>query len=243
MIDIPSSRFFNSVATFGKVERGSSELEMVPCDAGSGANASRFRSSFAAPLPDYGNKAVQDVLRHLASTDLVELCNEAKVEHCRAIRDLRSCGRPVESVLQSCGHPSLCEECSQRCDYCPICRSPLPKNGNKLRLRLYYECIKAGLISRTPEERMHDEENDETHITDDVLRLYSLFDVSMENNLSNKCKVTEMKRMVNSLAKLCAKLAGLSDILDILESSFKGDHSAKLDDPHHLLEEILKTKQ
>ncbi|GAB2244778.1 hypothetical protein Droror1_Dr00000271 [Drosera rotundifolia] len=275
------------------MERGRSEREVVPCDSSSGANASRFRSSFAAPSPDYGNKAVQDALRHLASIDLIELCNEAKVEHCRAIRDLSSCGRPVESVLQSCGHPSLCEECSQRCDYCPICRAPLPKNGNKLRLRLYYECIKAGLISRIPEERMHDEENDETHITDDVLRLYSLFDISMENNLSclvcqyvtdvcmnetavssdptiaflldeavvkiwcrrtfryttaklqeiYKCKVTEMKSMVNSLPKLCAKLAGLSDILEVLESSFKGAHSAKLDDLHHLLEAILKTKQ
>lgn len=116
-------------------------------------------------------------MEHLASIDLIELCNEAKVEHCRATRDLRSCGRCVQSVLISCGHASLCDECSQRCDICPICRIPIPKNGNRLRLRLYSECIEAGLISKRCDDRFQEREDG------DVQRLYSLFDVAMENNL------------------------------------------------------------
>ena len=113
---------------------------------------------------------------------MIELCNEAKVERCRATRDLRSCGRYVESVLNSCGHASLCTECCQRCDTCPICRIPIPKNGNRLRLRLYYECIEAGLISKKCDDRFR-EKDGERQIAADIERLYSLFDVSMENNL------------------------------------------------------------
>lgn len=105
------------------------------------------------------------------------------MERCRASRDLRSCGRLVKCVLNSCGHASLCAECSQRCEYCPICRVSLPKNGEILRLRLYYECVEAGLISNDCIDRFQEKEDSETNLTADVQRLYSLFDVAMENNL------------------------------------------------------------
>lgn len=145
-------------------------------------NGVRFAPS-SSSQPDYTGEAVEDALQHLASIDLIDLCNEAKVERCRASRDLRNCGRIVESVLTSCGHASLCAECSQRCESCPICRTPLPKNGNILRPRLYYECVEAGLISKVCDDRLQEKEDAEAHLTADVQRLYSLFDVALENNL------------------------------------------------------------
>lgn len=243
--------------------------------------------------PNYTCAKVQEALDHLASIDPIELCNEAKVEHCRATRDLRSCGRYVQSVLNSCGHASLCEECSQRCDVCPICRIPLPKDGNRLRLRLYYECIEACLISKRCDDRLQDKEDGDKELIADVQRLYSLFDVALENNLSSLichyvtdvcmdesavssdpviaflldevvvkdwCKrtfkniVTDLQAMYNLtvhklkeslslLLKFSVKLAGLVNVLDVLESSFKGSLSAKLHDLHHLQENVLKTKQ
>ncbi|KAK2981617.1 hypothetical protein RJ640_012899 [Escallonia rubra] len=235
----------------------------------------------------------QGALEHLASIDLIELCNEAKVEHCRATRDLRSCGRNVQSVLSSCGHASLCEECSQRCDICPFCRVPIPKNGSRLRLRLYYECIEAGLISKRYDDRFQEKDDGDRQQTADVQRLYSLFDVAMENNLvslichyitdvcmdesavssdpvvaflldevvvKDWCKrtfkiiltelqgiysltVLEMKDRMSSLLKSSVKLAGISNVLEVLESSFKGSFSAHFKDLHHLQESVSKTKQ
>ncbi|KAL7167192.1 hypothetical protein ACSBR2_037797 [Camellia fascicularis] len=243
--------------------------------------------------PNYNLTRVQEALEHMASIDLIELCNEAKVERCRATRDLRSCGRYVESVLNSCGHASLCTECCQRCDICPICRIPIPKNGNRLRLRLYYECIEAGLISKKCDDRFQEKEDGERQIAADIERLYSLFDVALENNLvclichyvtdvcmdenavssdpviaflldevvvKDWCKrtfkniltelqgfyshtVQEMKMQLSSLLKFSVKLAGISNVLEVLESSFKGALSAQLHDLHHLQESILKTKQ
>ncbi|ERN01816.1 hypothetical protein AMTRI_Chr06g198230 [Amborella trichopoda] len=125
---------------------------------------------------------VQDALVRLASTDPLELCNEAKIERCRATRDLRSCGRYVQHVLNSCGHASLCAECSQRCDMCPICRIPIPKRGNRFRLRLYYECVDAGLISIRSDDRSKDK-NEGKYLAADIQHLYSLFDVAIEHNL------------------------------------------------------------
>ncbi|KAK3014402.1 hypothetical protein RJ639_008830, partial [Escallonia herrerae] len=235
----------------------------------------------------------QEALEHLASIDLIELCNEAKVEHCRATRDLRSCGRNVQSVLNSCGHASLCEECSQRCDICPFCRVPIPKNGSRLRLRLYYECIEAGLISKRYDDRFQEKDDGDRQQTADVQRLYSLFDVAMENNLvslichyitdvcmdesavssdpvvaflldevvvKDWCKrtfkiiltelqgiysltVLKMKDRMSSLLKSSVKLAGISNVLEVLESSFKGSFSAHFKDLHHLQESVSKTKQ
>ncbi|KAL5750875.1 hypothetical protein ACOSP7_025478 [Xanthoceras sorbifolium] len=140
-------------------------------------------SARSPPKHKYNSRAVQEALEHLASIDLSELRYEAKVERCRATRDLRSCGRYVHHVLNSCGHASLCTECSQRCDFCPICRIPVPKEGDRFRLRLFYECIEAGLISRKCDERFQDLEDGENQLTADVQRLYSLFDVALENNL------------------------------------------------------------
>ncbi|KAF6149900.1 hypothetical protein GIB67_008621 [Kingdonia uniflora] len=234
-----------------------------------------------------------EALEHLASIDLVELCNEAKVEHCRAIRDLRSCGRYVQYVLSSCGHASLCAECSQRCDMCPICRIPLSKNGN--RLRLYYECIEAGLISKRYDDRFQEKEDSEKQLTADVQRLYSFFDVALGNNLvslvchyitdvcmdesavssdpviaflldevvvKDWCKKTfenivadlreifltdaleveEMKTRLPLLHKLSSQLTGITNVLEVLETSIKGSLSAQYD-LHNLQEKILKAKQ
>ncbi|XP_052209609.1 E3 ubiquitin-protein ligase HOS1 isoform X2 [Diospyros lotus] len=234
-----------------------------------------------------------EALEHLASIDLIELCHEAKVERCRASRDLRSCGRYVESVLNSCGHASLCTECSQRYDSCPICRTPIPKSGKRLRLRLYYECIEAGLISKKCDDRFREKEDGERQETADIERLYSLFDVAMDNNLvslichyvtdvcmdesavssdpviaflldevvvKDWCKrtfkiilsdlqeiynltVNEIKTRSSSLLKFSVKLSGISNVVEVLESSFKDALSAQLHDLHHLQESILKTKQ
>ncbi|KAI8017614.1 E3 ubiquitin-protein ligase HOS1 [Camellia lanceoleosa] len=213
----------------------------------------------------------KEALEHLASIDLIELCNEAKVECCRATRDLRSCGRYVESVLNSCGHASLCIECCQRYDSCPICRIPIPKNGNVLRLRLYYECIEAGLVSKKCDDRLQEKEYGEKQIAADIERLYSFFDVAIENNLvslichyvcldesavssdpviaflldevvvKDWCK----RRFKNILAELQGlfKLSGISNLLEVLDSSFKVTLSAQLHDLYHLQESILKTKQ
>ncbi|KAK4364456.1 hypothetical protein RND71_015814 [Anisodus tanguticus] len=243
--------------------------------------------------PDYTCHRVQGVLKHLASIDPLELCDEAKVEHCRATRDLRSCGRHVQSVLNSCGHASLCEECSQRCDVCPICRIPLPKDANRLRLRLYYECIEAGLISKRCDDRLQEKEEIDKQLVADIQRLYALFDVALENNLvslichyvtdvcmdesavssdpiiaflldevviKDWCKRTfnnilteiqviynltmhSLKENLSLFLKFSVKLGGISNVIDVLESSFKGSLSAKLHDLHHLQESILKTKQ
>ncbi|WOH06835.1 hypothetical protein DCAR_0626264 [Daucus carota subsp. sativus] len=236
---------------------------------------------------------IDRALEHLASIELLDLCNEAKVERCRAPRDLSSCGRAVESVLNTCGHASLCPECSQRCDNCPICRIPVSKNGNRLRLRLYYECIEAGLISKRCDDRFQEKEEAEQLLTADVERLYSLFDVAIENNLvslichyvtdvcmdesavssdpivaflldevvvKDWCKrifriivaelhkiyslsVQEMEEALSSLFRYSVKLSGISNVLDVLESSFKGSLSAQFHDLHQLQECVLKTKQ
>ncbi|KAJ1293699.1 hypothetical protein BS78_01G088500 [Paspalum vaginatum] len=135
--------------------------------------------------PKYSSAVVQNALEHLASIDLIELCKEARIERCRATRDLSSCGRYVHHVLNSCGHASLCAECSQRCDVCPICRSPIPSNGSKVRLRLYYMCLEAGLISKQHDERFQEKEDHGNPVNMDVQRLHSLFDVALQNNLTS----------------------------------------------------------
>ncbi|CAN0842459.1 E3 ubiquitin-protein ligase HOS1, partial [Linum grandiflorum] len=215
------------------------------------------------------------------------------VERCRATRDLRSCGRYVQHVLDSCGHASLCKECSQRCDSCPICRIPIPKNGNRLRPRLYCECIEAGLISKRCDERFQEKEDGDDQLTADVLRLYSLFDVAMENSLvslichyvtdvcmdetavssdpviaflldevvvKDWCKRTfknaveelvsiynagteEMGKRISLLLKVSNHLGGISNVLEVLESSFRGSSSAQVNDLQFLHESVLKAKQ
>lgn len=112
-----------------------------------------------------------------------DLCVEAKVEYCRATRDLRSCGRAVQHLLVSCGHACLCAECSQRCDVCPICRVPVTKPESSVRLRLYDELVDAGLLPQAREEESREREKDGQYLTVDVRRLCSFFDVALENNL------------------------------------------------------------
>ncbi|KAL7241521.1 hypothetical protein ACSBR1_014169 [Camellia fascicularis] len=229
-----------------------------------------------------------EALEHLASIDLIELCNEAKVECCRATRDLRSCGRYVESVLNSCGHASLCTECCQRCD--SVAQS----------VEFQYQRMAI----------LEEKEYGEKQIAADIERLYSFFDVAIENNLfsltegptdvtdvcldesavssdpviaflldevvvKDWCKrrfkniltelqglcilrhtkhfslthliddlsVENMKMSLSSLLKFSVKLSGISNLLEVLDSSFKGTLSAQLHDLYHLQESILKTKQ
>lgn len=244
-------------------------------------------------LPNYGSNAVQDALEHLAMLDLIELCSEAKIECCRATRDLRNCGRYVQHVLNSCGHASLCAECSQRYDVCPICRTSMPNNGTRVRLRLYYKCIEAGLISKRHDDRFQEKEDSKENIMADIERLYSLFDVALENNLvslichyvsdvcmdenavssdpvlaflldevvvKDWCKRTfkriihyihdiyklgleEMQSELSLLQKFALQLTGISNVLEVMDSSFKGTFSGQLHDLHHLLDNIMKAKQ
>ncbi|KAL0740150.1 hypothetical protein Bca4012_081663 [Brassica carinata] len=153
-------------------------------DTNGSASAYAARSIKLPQQPDYTSKPVQEALMHLASINLRDLCNEAKVERCRATRDLTRCGRSVHYVLNACGHASLCRECCERFDLCPICRSQLTRAGDRLRLRLYYECVEAGLISPTHEDE------DEHQLSADVHRLYSLFDVAMNNSLISVAAVS-----------------------------------------------------
>ncbi|GAA0157293.1 ubiquitin-protein ligase [Lithospermum erythrorhizon] len=55
--------------------------------------------------------------------------------------------------------------------------------------------------------------------------------------------VQEMFRSLDSLLKFSAKLASIANILEVLESSFKDSHAAKLHDVHGLQENISKMKQ
>lgn len=52
-----------------------------------------------------------------------------------------------------------------------------------------------------------------------------------------------MKTKLNFLMKHSMHLAGLSNVLEVLESSFKGNLSAQFNDLQILQESILKTKQ
>ena len=53
----------------------------------------------------------------------------------------------------------------------------------------------------------------------------------------------EMKTRLSVLLKFSVQLAGVSSVLEVLESSFKGTISSQLHDLHLLQESILKTKQ
>lgn len=52
-----------------------------------------------------------------------------------------------------------------------------------------------------------------------------------------------MQERLSLLLKFSLYLKGVSNVLDILESSFKGTLSAQLHDLRHLQDSILKTKQ
>ncbi|MBA0552947.1 hypothetical protein Golob_023719, partial [Gossypium lobatum] len=218
-----------------------------------------------AHQPNFNSRAVQEALEHLASVDLSELFNEVKTEYCRATRDLRRCGRYVKYVLNSCGHASLCAECCQRCDLCPICRIPLASGNNRLRLRLFDECIDAGLISRRYGDIFQNKEDRDDQMNADVqqLRVYlngkttDVTDICMDETAVSSDAITallldekvvkdwvgEMEKSLCLLHKYSAYLASLSSILEVLESSFKGRPLPQLHDLHHLQESILKTKQ
>ncbi|KAI3887647.1 hypothetical protein MKX03_024122, partial [Papaver bracteatum] len=247
-----------------------------------------YGTLFVIDLPCITNSA----LEHLATIDLIQLPNEAKAEHCRVTRDLKSCGRIVWHVLHSCDHASLCYECSHRCNVCPICRMPVPKTGNPLRVRLFYQCVEAGLIPKRFDDRFQEKEDGERQLTTDVQRLYCLFDVAMNHNLGSVvydyvtdvcmdgsavssdpaiallvdevavkdwCKlsfgniisnlqaiytlqVEEMKTKSHLLLKYLSQLTGISNVIEVLESSIKGTVYAQ-QDLHNLQENVLKAKQ
>ncbi|MED6137232.1 hypothetical protein PIB30_063145 [Stylosanthes scabra] len=56
-------------------------------------------------------------------------------------------------------------------------------------------------------------------------------------------EVFQLKEKLGSLLRFSLHLKGISNVLDILESSFKGTLSAQLHDLHLLQESVLKTKQ
>lgn len=56
-------------------------------------------------------------------------------------------------------------------------------------------------------------------------------------------EVEGMKSKLSLLLKCSVQLAGICNVLEVLESSFKGTLSAQLHDLHHLQENISKTKQ
>lgn len=56
-------------------------------------------------------------------------------------------------------------------------------------------------------------------------------------------ELNDMKSRLSLLLRYFAQLAGMSNVLEVLESSFKGNLSPQLHDLHHLHESILKTKQ
>ncbi|XP_024524647.1 E3 ubiquitin-protein ligase HOS1 [Selaginella moellendorffii] len=132
-----------------------------------------------------GDSRKQAVLERLAGLEPWDLCSEAKVEKCRATRDLRSCGRTVQHLLTSCGHACLCLECCHRCDICPICRMPIPRSGEVLKLRLYDECVDAGLLPFFQEEEFQEKEEDGPYWTLDAWRLCSFFDIAVENSMAS----------------------------------------------------------
>lgn len=52
-----------------------------------------------------------------------------------------------------------------------------------------------------------------------------------------------MQARLGLLLKFSGQLAGISSVVEVLESSFKDDVSAQIHDLHHLQESTLKTKQ
>ncbi|GKV10832.1 hypothetical protein SLEP1_g22143 [Rubroshorea leprosula] len=66
-----------------------------------------------------------------------------------------------------------------------------------------------------------------------IAELQRIYDLEVEGT----------KNRLSSLLKFSAQLAGISNVLDVLESSFKDSLSAQLHDLHRLHESILKTKQ
>ncbi|XVF52574.1 hypothetical protein PTKIN_Ptkin05aG0029200 [Pterospermum kingtungense] len=68
------------------------------------------------------------------------------------------------------------------------------------------------------------------NITTELQRIYYL-------------ELEEMTNRLGSLLKFSVHLAGLSSVLEVLDSSLKGRLQSQLHDLHHLQESILKTKQ
>lgn len=52
-----------------------------------------------------------------------------------------------------------------------------------------------------------------------------------------------MRSRLSLLLKFSLQLTSICNVLEVLESSFKGTLSAQLHDLHHLQENVLKTKQ
>ncbi|KAL3499645.1 hypothetical protein ACH5RR_038738, partial [Cinchona calisaya] len=134
-----------------------------------------------------------EALDHLASIDPIELCNEAKVEHCRATRDLRN--------------------------VTDVCMDESAVSSDPVIAFLLDEVVVKDWCKRTFKNILAD--------------LQVIYNFTVEQLNESLC----------SLLKFPVKLAGLANVLDVLESSFKGSLSAKLHDLYHLQENILKTKQ
>lgn len=71
-----------------------------------------------------------------------------------------------------------------------------------------------------------------------TLICFAFFDFILDN-----LTIQEMKEALSSLLRYSVKLAGISNVLEVLESSFKGSLSAQFHDLHQLQECVIKTKQ
>ncbi|KAJ7525383.1 hypothetical protein O6H91_17G047900 [Diphasiastrum complanatum] len=190
---------------------------------------------------------MEDPIERLASVEPWDLCSEAKVEKCRATRDLRSCGRIVQHLLVSCGHACLCAECSQRCDLCPICRVPITRHGSAIRLRLYDQCVEAGLLPSTQDEESRERDKEGNLWSLDVWRLHSLFDVALDNNLVSlichyNLGLKQMCTKIDLFPKFSTKLKHVIYVLETLEAPLN-PLSAALVEIQQLLEGIRRVYQ
>ncbi|KAI8546644.1 hypothetical protein RHMOL_Rhmol07G0135600 [Rhododendron molle] len=84
---------------------------------------------------------------------------------------------------------------------------------------------------------------DEVVVKDWCRRTFKNILTELQDLYNNNHTVQQMKTKLSSLLRFSVKLVGISNVLEVLESSFKGTLSAQLHDLHHLQESILMTKQ
>lgn len=63
------------------------------------------------------------------------------------------------------------------------------------------------------------------------------------NNDIDKCGTEAMQSELSLLQMFALQLTGISNVLEVMDSSFKDTFSGQLHDLHHLLENTLKAKQ
>ncbi|KAJ8648887.1 hypothetical protein MRB53_001910 [Persea americana] len=177
----------------------------------------------------------EEALEHLASIDLLELCKEAKVERCRAARDISSCGR-YESYTKKWLFQDKEDDVrrlyslfdvaiennlvSLVCHYVTdVCMDESAVSSDPILAFLLDEVVVKDWCKRTFE-----------NIIEDLRGIYNL-------------RIEEMQKKKGIFLKYISQLTGISCVIDVLESSFKATLSPQLRDLHYLSENILKAKQ